>query len=171
MNVCLGGAALALLLPALASPQEAASPRALLDHLTGTWVLEGTIGGKHTTHDVVAAWVLGGHYVQLHEVSRETDETGRPVYEAIVYLDWDAASGEYACLWLDSTGGGGLTAQAVGHAKPGGDEMPLLFKSADGSSFHTTFAYNEASDTWRWLMDSERKGRLVPFARVRLRRQ
>src|SRR5579872_4632366 len=30
----------------------------LLDHLAGNWVLQGTIAGKETTHDVEAAWVL-----------------------------------------------------------------------------------------------------------------
>lgn len=171
MNVFLRGAALALMVPSVAWPQPSASPRTLLDHLTGTWVLEGTIGGKQTTHDVVAAWVLGQHYVQLHEVSREKDATGQPAYEAIVFLAWEPDSGEYACLWLDSTGGGGLSAQAIGHARPSGDEIRLLFKSGDGSSFHTTFAYSEAADTWQWLMDGEQEGRLLPFARVTLRRK
>jgi len=170
-KLCLWGAVLALLAPSVARPQQAVSPRALLDKLTGTWVLEGTIAGKQTTHDIEAGWVLGGHYVQLRDVSREKDSTGKPEYEAIVHLAWEPAAGEYACLWLDSTGGGGLAAQAIGHAKPHGDEIRLLFAGADGSRWHTTFAYDEAADTWKWLMDSEQEGRRVPFARVTLERR
>lgn len=171
MTVLLRGAGLALALSSVAWPQPSRLPPGLLDRVVGTWVLEGTIAGKQTTHDVVAAWVLDQHYVQLHEVSREKDATGRPAYEALVYLEWEPASGEYACLWLDSTGGGGLSAEAVGHAKPSGDEIRLLFKARDGSKFHTTFAYSQAADTWQWQMDGEEDGRLVPFARVALRRR
>ena len=48
----------------------------LLDHLIGTWVLQGSIAGRETTHDIVATWVLGHQYVRLHEVSREKDAKG-----------------------------------------------------------------------------------------------
>jgi len=170
-KLCLWGAVLALLAPSVARPQQVVSPRTLLGQLTGTWVLEGTIDGNQVTHDVEAGWVLGEHYVQLREVSREKDATGKPEYQAIVYLAWEPAAGEYACLWLDSTGGGGLTAQAIGHAKPHGDEIRLVFAVGDGSSFHTTFAYDEAADTWQWSMDIEREGSRVPFARVVLERR
>ena len=140
----------------------------LLDRMVGTWVLRGTIAGAETTHDVVAEWVLNHQYVRLHEVSREKDAAGRPAYEAIVFLGADKAANGYACLWLDSTGGGGLNAQAIGHAKRGGNEIALVFRGADGSVFHTTFAYDRAADAWRWLMDAEEGGTLKPFARVRL---
>jgi hypothetical protein len=30
-----------------------------LDHLIGTWVLQGTIAGSETGHEVTAEWVLG----------------------------------------------------------------------------------------------------------------
>jgi hypothetical protein len=74
-------------------------------------------------------------------------------------------------LWLDSTGGGGLSAQAIGHAKRSGDEIVFLFKGGDGSVFHTAFAYSKETDTWQWLMDAEEGGRLQPFARVKLTRK
>jgi hypothetical protein len=128
-----------ILLSFSASAQEPAFQDSLLDHMTGKWVLQGTIAGKETTHDIVSEWVLSHEYVRLHEVSREKDAKGRPAYEAIVFIGWNQTSGEYACLWLDSTGGGGLSAQAIGHAKRGGDEIAFLFKGQDGSIFHTTF--------------------------------
>ncbi|MBK7048295.1 MAG: hypothetical protein IPH48_17710 [bacterium] len=141
----------------------------LLDRLTGSWILEGTIDGKTTTHDVDVKWVLNEQYVELHEVSRERDARGRPEYEAIVYLTWEPSRGEVSCLWLDSTSNAGLSNGVLGRAKPTDDELRLLFTYADGSTFHTTFAYDRKVDTWQWKMDGEEQGQLIPFARVQLR--
>jgi hypothetical protein len=144
----------------------------LVDRMVGRWVLDGMIDGGHTTHDIVAGWVLSHQYLQIHEVSREKDSTGRPAYEAIVYIGWDQPSQGYACLWLDVTGGGGLSAQAIGHAeRKGDDRIPFLFKVSDGNIFHTTFTYNRSDDSWQWSMDAEFGGKLEPFARVTLTRQ
>jgi hypothetical protein len=139
-----------------------------LDHMVGRWVLQGTIAGSETTHDIIVEWVLGHQYIRLNEVSREKNAQGQPAYQAIVFIGWDQESSRYACLWLDSTGGGGLSAQAIGYAKPDGDSLAFVFKGKDGSIFHTTFVYNKGSDTWQWLMDGEESGKLVPFARVKL---
>ena len=155
----------------VASAQATKPPTELLERMTGRWVLEGTIAGKTTTHDVDVNWVLNGQYVQLHEVSRERDAQGRPAYEAIVYLTWEPSRGEYSCLWLDSTSNVGLSNGVLGRAKPSGDELRLLFKYGDGNTFHTTFSYDRKADTWQWKMDGEEKGQLVPFARVTLRRK
>lgn len=163
---------LGLTLPTLpASAQTGGLQDPLLDRLIGEWVLEGTIGGEHTTHDVVFDWVLGHHYVRFHEVARERDSTGAPAYEAIVFIGWDEPSQRYACLWLDSTGGEGLTSQAIGYGPRAGDTIPFLFHMPDGTPFHTTFAYDRSTDTWRWQMDGEDNGVLRPFARVTLTRK
>lgn len=151
-----------------ASAQQPTFQDPLLDHLIGKWILQGTIAGGETTHDIVSEWVLDHQYVRLHEVSREKNAKGQAAYEAIVFVGWDQPSSEYACLWLDTTGGGGISAQAIGHAKRSGDEIAFLFKGKDGSIFHTTFAYRKGNDTWRWLMDGEEGGKLQPFARVTL---
>jgi hypothetical protein len=160
-----------ILISISAPAQQSTFQDPLLDHMIGTWVLQGTIDRKATTHDVVVEWVLGHQYVQFHEVSREKDAKGQAEYEAIVFIGWDQPSSQYACLWLDTTGGGGLTGQAIAHAKRDGDKIPFLFKGADGSLFHTTFAYDKSSDTWQWLMDGEEGGKLQPFARVKLARK
>jgi hypothetical protein len=152
-----------------ARPQPVQDP--VLDRLVGTWVLQGTIAGQATTHDVTVDWVLGHQYVRLHEVSRETNARGQPAYEAIVFIGRDQVPGRYACLWLDTTGGGGLSGQAIGHGTPSADGLAFLFQGADGSTFHTTFRYSQASGTWQWLMDGEEGGKLVPFARVTLTRK
>ena len=152
--------------------QSSALPDPLLDRLTGHWVLHGTIAGKETTHDVAADWVLGHEYVRLHEVSREKKRDGQPAYEAIVFIGWDANSSQYQCLWLDSTAGGGLSGQAIAHAKRSGDELPFVFKESDGSiSFTNTFVYHKESGSWGWIMDNVTKGKSTPFARLTLERQ
>ena len=162
--------ALALVFSIVASGQQAvpARPDALLDHMTGTWTLQGTLAGRQTTHDVEADWVLNHEYVRLHETSREKNALGQPAYEAIVFLAWDEPTSEYKCLWLDSTSGGGLSAQGIAHGKRSGDEIAFLFKGADGSNFYTTFVYDKSSDTWRWVMDGEDHGKRTPFGRVNL---
>lgn len=155
---------------ALGQPAPLDDP--LLERLAGAWVLRGTIAGRETTHDVVAEWVLEHQYLQIHEVSLERDGKGRPQYEAIVLIGWDAVSREYQCLWLDSTGGGGLAAQAIARGKRAGDTIPFLFRGPDGAvSFDNTFSYERATDSWAWRMDNVQNGKAVSFGRVRLTRR
>ena len=144
----------------------------LLDRLVGDWVMTGTIAGGETTHDLEARWVLEHQYLQFHELAREKDAAGRPAYEAIVTIGWEEPAQRYACLWLDSTGGGGLDEDAVmGHADREGDTLPFKFVMGEDAVFHTTFIYHRDSDTWEWTMDSERDGEMRPFARVTLTRR
>lgn len=155
--------------PASAEPAVYADP--LLDRLIGTWVLRGQIAGKDTTHDVVAEWVLGHEYVRLHEVAREKDGKGNAAYEAIVFIGSGKPSHDYACLWLDSTGGGGLVPEGFGHAKRAGEEIPFVFLDSSGRvSFKNTFAYDRSSDSWGWIMDNVVGGKATPFGRVKLTR-
>jgi hypothetical protein len=144
----------------------------LLDHMTGQWVLQGTIAGKETTHDVNVDWVLNHEYIRFQETSREKDAKGRAAYEAIVFIGWDQKLSQYACLWLDTTDGGGLAAaQAIAHGKRSGNEIAFLFNGEDGSSTHTKFVYNSDPDTWQWIMDNEEHGTMRPFARLTLKRK
>lgn len=150
--------------------RQPAPQASLFDRLAGTWVLRGTIDNKPTTHDVDAEPVLNGGYIRLHEVSREKDAKGGPAYEAIVFISVDKKSGEYTALWLDNTGSGGLSADGIGRGTPSGNSIPILFKTADGDVFHTTFIYSPDTDSWQWVMDGESGGKLHPFARVTLTR-
>lgn len=145
----------------------------LLDRLSGSWVLQGTIAGQQTTHDIESEWVLNHEYLRLHEVSREKNAQGQPAYEAIVFIEWDASSNEYKCLWLDSTGGGGLAAP-IARGKRDNDEITFLFREKESDKergIHTTFAYNKGTDTWNWLIDNEDGGKLTSFAKVKLIRK
>ena len=113
----------------------------LLEHLIGHWTLTGTIAGRKTMH------------------------------EAIVFISVQSNSGEYSCLWLDSTASWGLSAEAIGRAKPRDNSIPFTFKDPDGHvSFENTFSYNPGADTWMWSMDNIEEGKHKPFGRVTLKR-
>jgi len=173
MRALSGAVSLAALLFAAhlpATAQQPPRPGPSLDSLVGAWVLTGTIHGAPTTHDVTAAWMLNREYLRLHEVSRERDSTGAPAYEAVILIGWDPKTEEYTCLWLDTTGGGGLTAAGFGRGTPDGDSIPFVWPDAGGGGFHNTFVYSRAAGTWRWIMDNEAGGRLSPFARLTLAR-
>ena len=164
------GALLGLLASAIvtAGPQPTLSDD-LLDRLVGTCVLEGTIAGKPTTHDVAAEWVLNHQFVRLHEVSREKNEKGQPSYEAMVFVGRDESTKELVAIWLDIWGG--ASDATIGRGVRAGDRIPFLFKDTK-SRFHNVFDYARATDTWTWTMDNEGKdGALVPFARLKLTRK
>jgi len=157
-----------LISPVTVKSQQVSQPDSLLNKLAGKWVLTGTIEGQKTIHDIDAKRVLNGQYVQIKEVSREKDEKGNPLYDAVIYICWQEAKKQYFCLWLDNTSNEGISNQVIGRAKQNGDKIEMVFKFSDANQFHTTFIYDRETDTWQWLMDGEENGKLQPFARVRL---
>jgi hypothetical protein len=165
-----------LAISAISVPGFADSSRSadqILDRLVGHWVLSGTIAGRNTTHDVFADWVLNHGYLRIHEVSREVGLSGAPAYEAMVLISFGMKSGDYyTCLWLDSTGNGGLVPEGLGHAKLSGDSIPFVFcDSAGRTSFENTFSYDRGADAWSWVMNNVEDGKRLPFGRVTLVRQ
>jgi hypothetical protein len=141
----------------------------LLDHLVGKWVLRGTIAGQETTHDVSAEWVLEHHYLVIHEVSRQMNGKGEPQYQATIYIGWNEATKEHACIWLDVFGG--LTTASIGVASPKENELLFVFKDEKGEvDFKNDFVYDPKASTWEWRMDNIANGVAKPFGRVRLSR-
>jgi hypothetical protein len=130
-------------------------------------VLTGAIMGQATTHDVKAEWVLQNQYLRLTEISREKDATGKPQYEAEVLLAYDPAKKQYVCFWFDNsviagTADGGATKRV-------GDQLPFVFKSADGD-FRNTMTFDAKVDRWSWVMESEHNDKTSPFAKLVLQR-
>jgi hypothetical protein len=164
----------ALVAPAARAQRSgaAAAPDALLDKMTGHWVLTGTIARKPTTHDVDVEWILKREYIRIHEVSRERDAAGGPEYEAWIHIVWDTKKSEYAVLWMDNTVAFTFAAEGIGHAKPDGDRIPFLFTDPDGSGIRTTFSYDRSKDTWSWTIDNvDKAGKMSSFANVTLTRK
>jgi hypothetical protein len=169
------GVAIAALVAPTARAQRAeavAAPAALLDKMIGHWILTGTIGKQQTTHDVDVDWILNREYIRIHEVSREMKTAGGPEYEAWIHIAWDAKKSEYAVLWLDNTAVFTFAADGIGHAKPDGDRIPMLFTDPDGGGIHTTFSYGRTMDTWSWTIDNvDKTGRVSSFAKMTLTRK
>jgi hypothetical protein len=159
---------LLLILPSTLRSQQTSAPDSLLNRLTGKWILSGEIDGQKTTHDITAQRVLNGQYVQIKEVSREKDPSGKPLYDAIIYLCWEESKKQYSCLWLDNTSNGGLSNGIIGRASYNGDKIEMIFTFSETSRFHTAFLYDRIGDTWQWLMDADDNGKRQPFARVKL---
>ena len=149
---------------------DKAVPGPLEKELIGHWVLQGTLAGREVIHDVDAQWVLGSEYVQLHEVARGKKTDGTPEYEALIYIEWNDKTHEYSCLWLDSTGGGGLSNGIRGRATPTESSIPFVFAYSPDHMFHNTFTYDRKSDSWEWLLEDHDKGKVSVFGRVRLKK-
>lgn len=148
------------------------TPEFLMEKMTGKWVMRGTIAGDKVVHDVDVDRILNRQYVRIHEVSREKDKAGKPVYEAWLHIAWDKANGESVVMWLDNTGVTNFSADGVGHGKPAGDRIPFIWKLADGSGIHNTFAYERASNSWSWKIDNiDTAGKSSLFGNVTLKRK
>jgi hypothetical protein len=163
----LTGFALAIFMSVAARAQQPTSKDALLDHLAGSWILEGTIADEEAIHDVTAEWILDYQYLRIHEVSRDTQPDGRPAYEANFFIGWDPGAKQYACVWLDTSGR--ISSDSIANAKRNGDEISFIFKDKDGV-LHLTFAYNAQTDSWEWRLESGLNSD-DPFARVTLIKQ
>jgi hypothetical protein len=140
MRALLAIVALVFTISFSAGEQEPTHQDPLLDRLAGRWTLRGTIAGQQTTHDIEAEWVLGHEFLRLHETSREKNAQGQPAYEAIIFIEWVEALQQYRCLWLDSTGGGGLAAP-MGTGERRNDSIAFLWRDKPkDSGVNTTFA-------------------------------
>ncbi len=134
--------------------------------------MRGDLAGGKVVHDVTIDRILDGRYVRIHELSREKTPSGKPEYEAWIHLAWDKDKREFAVMWLDNTATTNFSADGVGHAKPVGNKIPIIWKLADGSGIHNTFAYESSTDTWTWKIDNiEKSGKASPFGRVTLMRR
>jgi hypothetical protein len=160
------------------TPEDQAAPRAeekhefLMERMTGDWVMQGKIDNAEVTNDVYVERILNRQYVRIHQISREKDAAGDPTYDAWIHIAWDKKNAEYVVMWLDNTGVTNFSADGVGHGKPDGDRIPFIWKLADGSGIHNTFAYARDSDTWSWEIDNlDKSGKSLPFARVTLKRK
>jgi hypothetical protein len=160
----LTGFALCVFTSVSAHAQQPALKDTLLDHLAGSWVLEGNIAGEEATYDVASEWVMDHHYLRVHAVSRETQPNGQPAYDANFFIDWDQAADRYNCVWLDNTGR--ISQDSFASAKPSGDEIAFAFKDKEGVS-RLTLSYSAQSDSWEWRLDSGQNDE-EPFALVKL---
>ena len=162
-------AALLSVLPSAATAQLA-TQGTVLDHLAGDWVMTGTIAGEPIVHDIDADWVLAGHYLRFHDFSREREASGERAYEATVFIGWDAEAERFVCLWLDVTGGEGLSNGVLGYAAQVGDSIPFVFGMGE-YAIHNTFVYHRNQDSWEWTILNVSGEERSEFAHVTLERR
>ncbi len=161
---------LALLAAPLTYAQQAPVDSPLLDHLAGRWVMEGTMAGRPTKHDLDVEWVLDHHYLRIHEVSQEKKSNGQPQYEAMVFIAWNDEPKHYSCAWLDVYGS--FSVGSIGIAPPSDNELAFVFKNEKGEpDFSNDFAYDAKTDTWSDALDNIVNGVKKPFGRVKLTRR
>jgi hypothetical protein len=166
-SVLLAGFAL-LFVSASARAQQPTPQTALLDHLAGHWVVEGTFGDDPVSYDLSSQWVMNHQYLRLRVTSHEIDSDGKPDYEATIFIQWDPSAKRYRCAWIDTAG---ISSDSLGTAAPSGNEIPFVFKTADGAT-HTTFTYNARSDRWEVQLASEESGAVAaPYVRATLTRE
>jgi len=153
-------ALLTALVSALASSSSSAEvggtwSDALVDHLAGTWKLEGQVMGHAAHHDVNAAWVLNHQFLYIHESTSAAAPHSEHRYEASWFLGYDPVSERYVLHLLDVYGA--RFSETLGFGVHEGDEIRFVFEYPDGP-FHTSFRWSAAKGSWQWAMQQKDKG-------------
>ncbi|HKV06325.1 MAG TPA: hypothetical protein VJO53_14610 [Candidatus Acidoferrales bacterium] len=163
---------LALLVVCAASVAFAQNPSGgrdeLLDHMTGTWNLEGVTLGQQTHHTLTAEWVLDHHFLRLHEITSANAPANEKHYEALWFLAYDDLSERYVAHLFDVFGA--RFSETLGYGPRKGNSIFLTFEYPDGP-FHTTYEWLPESGSWRWLLEQKDKdGKWTTFADFKLTR-
>jgi hypothetical protein len=170
MKTCfLVSVSLVLLLSTLAAAQAPPEWRDdLVDHMAGTWKLEGQVLGREAHHDVQAEWVLGHQFLRVHEKTADSAPASEKPYEALWFLGYDAVSERYVLHLIDVFGG--RFSETLGYATRDGNVIRFVFEYPDGP-FHTAFRWTPEKDTWQWLLEQkDMNGKWAPFADLKLSR-
>jgi hypothetical protein len=145
---------------------SAAWPDDLVDHMTGSWTLQGKIVGHDAHHEVRAEWVLDHQFLYIHERTAAQAPSAEHRYEASWFLGYDPVSERYVLHLLDVFGG--RFSETLGYGTRDGDSIRFIFEYPDGP-FHTTYRWSPQSDSWQWLMEQKDKsGKWTTFADLKL---
>lgn len=140
----------------------------LVDHMAGTWKLQGQVMGRDAHHEVDAEWVLNHQFLRIHEKTDAGAPGSEKRYEAIWFLGYDPVSDRYVLHLLDVFGG--RFSETLGYGVRDGNAIRFVFEYPDGP-FHTTFQWSPEKDTWQWLMTQKDKdGKWVNFGDLKLTR-
>ena len=140
----------------------------LVDHMAGTWKLEGTVMGAQAHHAVIAEWVLNHQFLRLDEKTDTNAPASEHRYEAIWFIGYDSVSERYVSHLLDIFGP--RFSETLGYGIRDGNAIRFVFEYPDGP-FHTTYRWLPESDTWQWLLEQKDKnGKWTTFADLKLTR-
>lgn len=138
---------------------------AYLDNLQGSWLMDGTLGGKPVRYLADGQRVLSGGFLKLHMI----DVGSPPLYEAELFIGFDPKADDFVAHWLDRFGAAGARVVASGTRR--GQRLVLHFPYAPGA-FRDTFLWQPASTSWTLLLESQRAdGSWVEFASYTLTRR
>jgi hypothetical protein len=141
----------------------------LVDHMTGTWKMEGQVMGRDAHHDVQAEWVLNHQFLHIHEKTNTDAPVSEQRYEANWFLGYDAFSQRYVLHLLDVFGG--RFSETVGYGTRDGKAIRFVFEYADGP-FRTIYRWNPENNSWQWLMEQkDKEGKWTNFADLKLTRR
>ncbi|MGA7918283.1 MAG: DUF1579 family protein [Candidatus Acidiferrales bacterium] len=154
----------------VSGPSAAQSPPewrdTLIDHMAGTWKLEGQVMGRDAHHDVKAEWVLHHQFLRIHEKTSADAPKSEEAYEAIWFLGYDPVSERYLLHLMDVFGA--RFSETLGYGGRDGNELHFVFEYPDGP-FHTTYRWNPEKNTWEWLMEQKDKNdKWARFADLKL---
>jgi hypothetical protein len=136
-----------------------------LDNLQGSWLMDGTLGGKPVRYLADGQRVLKGGFLKLHMV----DAGSPPQYEAELFIGFDPKADDFVAHWLDQFGAAGARVVASGIRQ--GPRLVLHFPYAKGA-FRDTFLWRPASTSWTLLLESQRAdGSWTTFASYTLTRR
>ena len=138
----------------------------LVDHMTGSWKMEGSVMGRDAHHEVEAEWVLNHQFLRIHEKTSSGASAAEHKYEATWFLGYDPISERYVLHLLDVFGA--RFSETLGYGARDGNAIRFIFEYPDGP-FHTTFRWSPEKDSWEWLMEQKDKdGKWTSFADLKL---
>lgn len=130
----------------------------LVDHLVGTWKMEGQIMGRDSHHEVEAAWMLNHQFLRIQEKTGPDAPDSEKWYEAIWFLGYDPVSERYLLHLLDVFGG--RFSETLGYGTRDGNAIRFVFEYPDGP-FRSSDQWSPEKDTWQRLMTQKGGGRKV----------
>ena len=155
-----------VLLPVPSSAQAPAEWRDLVDHMAGTWKMEGQVMGNAAHHHVQADWVLNRQFLHIEEKTSAAAPDSERRYEAIWFLGYDSVSERYVMHLMD--GFGARFSETLGYGIRLGNQIRFVFEYPDGP-FHTIWRWKPENDSWEWSMEQKDKiGKWAPFANLKL---
>jgi hypothetical protein len=140
----------------------------LVDHMVGTWKLEGPVMGRAGHHDLQAEWALNHQFLRIYEKTSAAAPADEHKYEAIWFLGYDPISERYVLHLMDVYGA--RFSETLGYGTRDGNALKFVFEYPDGP-FHTTFLWSAEKNAWEWRMEQKDKnGKWTPFADLQLTR-
>ena len=164
----LSGVGLAALSVVANGQRPAAWHDDFVEHIVGTWKLEGTVMGKPAHHIVKAEWMMNHQFVQIREQTAPDAPDNESRYDSLWYLGYDDVSDRYVLHLIDVFGG--RFSETLGFGTRNGNDLLFIFEYPDGP-FHNRWRWLPASQSWEWHLEQKDKGQWKPFANFKLTRK